>query len=266
MDTAPLDALSPISRPPGHRSHIEGDWAVLRPGGRELASGAGDGEGEGEGDGNGDGSGPLGRTAGRAAKRAVDLTGAALGLVLLAPVLVLIALLIRLDSPGPALFRQRRLGRRGRPFWIHKFRTMRADAEGQLGALESRNEAAQGVLFKMQDDPRVTRLGRFLRRTNLDELPQLFNVLTGEMSLVGPRPFQLRDCARLWELDPVAFARRLEFTPGLTGAWQVSRRDPTDSEHLLDYDLEYVANWSLALDLQLLYRTFFLMLAGFRGR
>jgi lipopolysaccharide/colanic/teichoic acid biosynthesis glycosyltransferase len=143
---------------------------------------------------------------------------------------------------------------------------MPADAERQLGALEARNEAAGGVLFKIHDDPRVTRLGRFLRRTNLDELPQLFNVLTGEMSLVGPRPFQMRDCERLQRLDPAAFARRLEFTPGLTGAWQVGRTSPTDSERLLDFDLAYVAHWSLALDLQILVRTVVVVLAGFRGR
>ena len=140
---------------------------------------------------------------------------------------------------------------------------MRADAEAQLARLEGRNESSRGVLFKMRDDPRVTRLGRFLRRTNLDELPQLMNVFKGEMSLVGPRPFQSRDCDRLKELDPTAFTRRLAMPPGLTGAWQVGRRDPTDSENLLDLDLDYVDRWSLALDMQIIYRTVFIVLAGF---
>ena len=171
-----------------------------------------------------------------------------------------------LDSRGPILFRQRRLGRYGRPFWILKFRTMRPDAEHTLAALEAQNEAARGVLFKMRDDPRVTRLGRFLRRTNLDELPQLFNVLKGEMSLVGPRPFQMRDCEKLYALDPNAFSRRLELPPGLTGAWQVLRSSPVDSEHLLKFDLRYVENWSLGNDLWILYRTVFIIIAGFRRR
>jgi lipopolysaccharide/colanic/teichoic acid biosynthesis glycosyltransferase len=200
------------------------------------------------------------------AKRLVDLTAAASALVLLSPILLLIALLIRVDSPGPVLFCQRRRGRHGRPFWIYKFRTMRPDAETLLCDLEARNEAARGVLFKMRHDPRVTRLGRFLRRTNLDELPQLINVLKGEMSLVGPRPFQERDCEKLDTIDPVSSARRLSFTPGLTGSWQVGRLNPTDSEHLLELDLYYLENWSLLLDLQIIYRTLFIVLAGFRNR
>ena len=134
---------------------------------------------------------------GSLAKGFVNLAGASVGLLLLAPVMLAIALLIRLDSPGPALFRQVRRGHRGRPFRMLKFRTMVVDAERRLGDLESCNESAGGVLFKLRDDPRVTRLGRFLRRSSLDELPQLINVLRGEMSLVGPRPLQLRDSERL---------------------------------------------------------------------
>jgi lipopolysaccharide/colanic/teichoic acid biosynthesis glycosyltransferase len=197
------------------------------------------------------------------AKRMMDLTGAISGLALLSPVLFVIAILIIRDSRGPVLFRQRRLGRRGRPFWIYKFRTMKPDAESSLAALETQNEAARGLLFKMRDDPRVTKLGHVLRHTNLDELPQLFNVLRGEMSLVGPRPFQMRDSERLKALDPTAFARRLDMPPGLTGAWQVGRIDPTDSEHLLQLDLDYVNTWSLGRDLRIMYRTFFILLAGF---
>lgn len=248
MDTAPLNALSPASLPPRDGRPDGGDWAVL-PTFEGLYPSA-----------------QLARTLAMAAKRVIDLVGAGFGLVFLGPLLLGVAAAIRLDSPGPALFRQRRMGRDGREFSILKFRTMRADAEHLLVNLEEHNEAALGVLFKMRDDPRVTRLGRFLRRTNLDELPQLVNVVRGEMSLVGPRPFQNRDCDRLRALDPVAYARRLEFPPGLTGAWQVGRRSPVDSDRLLDLDLEYADNWSLALDLRLLYRTFFIVLAGFRGR
>jgi len=208
----------------------------------------------------------LGRSLAMAAKRCIDLTGALTGLMLLAPLMIVVAVLIRLDSPGSILFRQRRLGRYGRPFWIFKFRTMRADAERLLSQLEAKNESAQGVLFKIRNDPRVTRLGRFLRRTNLDELPQLWNVLLGDMSLVGPRPFQQRDCERLRALNPTAFARRLEFPPGLTGAWQIGRRTVTDNEHLLEFDLDYIENWSLGRDLYTIYRTFFIVLTGFLRR
>jgi lipopolysaccharide/colanic/teichoic acid biosynthesis glycosyltransferase len=257
--TAPLNAVSPSSLPQVEPPPGRSPWDVL-PGpvpGLDVALGL-------------DldrlpRSGALALDVERAAKRLIDLLGAGVGLALLAPLLLALAVWIKLDSPGPVLFRQRRLGRHGRPFEIYKFRTMRADSEAGLGALEGRNEAARGVLFKMRHDPRVTRLGHYLRHTNLDELPQLFNVLRGEMSLVGPRPFQTRDCDRLRALDPVAFARRLEVPPGLTGAWQVGRAGPTDSEHLLPLDLDYVENWSLALDLRIIYRTFFILATGFLG-
>jgi len=260
MDTAPLNAFPSASLPSREPSAVERDWPVFPVPVTGSAPAVDLEELVLPRDGD------LGRSLSMAAKRCIDLTGALVGLVLLGPLLILVAMLIRLDSPGPVLFRQRRLGRFGRPFWIFKFRTMRADAEHLLVQLEPSNEAAQGVLFKMRNDPRVTRLGRLLRRTNLDELPQLWNVLTGEMSLVGPRPFQQRDCERLKALDAAAFARRLEFPPGLTGAWQVGRRNPTDSEHLLDFDLDYIENWSLGRDLQMVYRTFFIVLAGFFSR
>ena len=171
---------------------------------------------------------PVPTAARSTTKRFIDVIGAATGLVLLFPLLMLIALLIRLFSPGPALFRQLRQGHGGRPFWFLKFRTMTLDAEHQLSNLEPLNEAAGGVLFKMRRDPRVTPLGRLLRRTSLDELPQLLNVLRGEMSLVGPRPLQMRDSALLERLEPEAYARRLTVLPGLTGAWQVGGRSETD--------------------------------------
>jgi lipopolysaccharide/colanic/teichoic acid biosynthesis glycosyltransferase len=196
------------------------------------------------------------------AKRAMDLVGAALGLLFLSPLLALFALLIRLDSPGPVLFRQRRQGLDGRVFTMLKFRTMRPDAEAQLRELEAHNESAGGVLFKMRQDPRVTRLGRFLRRTSLDELPQLWNVLRGEMSLVGPRPLQLRDSALLGELDPAGYWGRMSVLPGLTGLWQVGGRSDVDSAGMVRLDLDYIATWSIALDIRIICRTVLVVLNG----
>jgi lipopolysaccharide/colanic/teichoic acid biosynthesis glycosyltransferase len=196
------------------------------------------------------------------AKRAIDLVGAGLGLFFLSPLLVLIAVLIRVDSPGPVLFQQRRRGLDGRIFSMLKFRTMRQDAEDRLQELEARNESAGGILFKMQNDPRVTRLGRFLRRTSLDELPQLWNVLTREMSLVGPRPLQLRDSDLLSEQNPDGFTTRLSVLPGLTGPWQIGGRSDLDSSDMVRLDLDYISNWSLKLDLQILCQTVGVVLSG----
>jgi lipopolysaccharide/colanic/teichoic acid biosynthesis glycosyltransferase len=195
-------------------------------------------------------------------KRLIDIVGAFLGLVLLFPFMVLIAILVRLTSPGPILFRQLRQGQGGRPFWFFKFRTMTADAEHRLRDLEPLNEAVGGVLFKMRRDPRVTPLGCWLRRTSLDELPQLLNVLRGEMSLVGPRPLQMRDTAILEQMEPDAYARRLTVLPGLTGAWQVGGRSETDSLGMLRLDLDYIERWSLWRDLVILYRTVGVVLRG----
>ncbi len=196
------------------------------------------------------------------AKRLIDVVGAALGLVLLFPLMVFIALLVRFTSPGPVLFRQLRQGLGGRPFWFLKFRTMTADAEHRLRDLEPLNEAAGGVLFKMRRDPRVTPPGRWLRRTSLDELPQLFNVLRGEMSLVGPRPLQMRDTALLEQMEPEVYARRLTVLPGLTGAWQVGGRSETDSLGMLRLDIDYIERWSLWRDLGILCRTVGAVLRG----
>jgi lipopolysaccharide/colanic/teichoic acid biosynthesis glycosyltransferase len=189
------------------------------------------------------------------AKRALDLTAAVVGLVVLCPLLLVIALLIRLSSPGPILFRQLRLGKGGRPFKFLKFRTMTADAEQRLREIESLNESSCGVLFKIRSDPRVTPLGKFLRRSSLDELPQLWNVLRGEMSLVGPRPLQLRDCDLLQAAAPEGFARRLTVLPGLTGAWQVGGRSETDAARMLQLDINYVDNWCFKRDLRILWQT-----------
>jgi len=173
------------------------------------------------------------------------------------PVLILVAVLVRVDSPGPILFKQRRIGARGEPFDMLKFRTMVVDAEAQLEALVDGHDGNE-VLFKKRDDPRVTKVGRVLRRYSLDELPQLFNVLRGDMSLVGPRPPLPSEVAK-YESDAV---RRLRVKPGLTGLWQVSGRSNLSWEESLRLDLRYVDNWSLVLDLQILLRTARAVLGG----
>jgi exopolysaccharide biosynthesis polyprenyl glycosylphosphotransferase len=182
-------------------------------------------------------------------KRSFDAAGAALALLVLAPVLALLAVLIRLDSPGPALYRQTRVGRNGRPFTMWKFRTMVEGADALKAELEALNEA--DGLFKIADDPRTTRVGRWLRRYSLDELPQLVNVLRGEMSLVGPRPLVADDDARITGVG----RRRLYLTPGMTGHWQIlgSARVPLTEMIKLDY--LYVAGWSLWSDVRILLRT-----------
>lgn len=184
-------------------------------------------------------------------KGLVDRSAAALAVALLLPVLALIALAIRLDSRGPALFRQIRVGQGGREFGVFKFRTMVVNADELLAELAARNET-DGLMFKMRDDPRVTRIGRLLRKWSLDELPQLVNVLLGQMSLVGPRPPLPAEVAR-YEGD---VARRLLVKPGMTGLWQVSGRSDLSWEDGIRLDLYYVENWSLAADLTILWKTF----------
>jgi exopolysaccharide biosynthesis polyprenyl glycosylphosphotransferase len=184
------------------------------------------------------------------AKRTFDLVVSTLALLALSPVLTAIALAIKLTTPGPALFRQQRVGLQRRPFKVLKFRTMVTGAELMLTDLASRNEA-DGPLFKVREDPRVTRIGRWLRRYSLDELPQLWNVLRGEMSLVGPRPPLSREVEAYeeWQLD------RLEVRPGITGLWQVSGRSDLSFDEYVRLDLFYVENWSLAYDLFILVKT-----------
>jgi exopolysaccharide biosynthesis polyprenyl glycosylphosphotransferase len=194
----------------------------------------------------------------RVVKRAVDWC-LALGLTIAAlPVLVAIGIAIRLDSPGPVLFRQTRVGARGETFSMLKFRSMGVDAEQRLAELASAADAGNTVLFKMRRDPRITRVGGFLRRYSLDELPQLINVLRGEMSLVGPRPPLPVEVAG-YESDAV---RRLRVRPGLTGLWQVSGRSDLSWDESLRLDLWYVDNWSLVLDLQIIVRTARAVLRG----
>jgi exopolysaccharide biosynthesis polyprenyl glycosylphosphotransferase len=185
----------------------------------------------------------------RTVKAAFDLVGSVFLILLFAPLLATVALAIRMGSKGPILFRQTRVGRDGRRFQMLKFRSMVADADEHKADLRARNEA--DGLFKIEDDPRVTRVGRFLRRTSLDELPQLFNVLRGEMSLVGPRPLVVDEDRRIEGF----YRRRLHLTPGMTGPWQVagSARIPLHDMQSIDY--LYVANWSLWLDVKILLRT-----------
>jgi exopolysaccharide biosynthesis polyprenyl glycosylphosphotransferase len=185
-----------------------------------------------------------------AVKRAFDLSAATLGLVVLSPVLLVIAAAVRLTSPGPVLYRQGRVGHRGRPFTILKFRTMHSGADEMVDELRLKH-GMNDLMFKLQADPRVTRVGRFLRRFSLDELPQLINVLRGEMSLVGPRPPLPEEVAEYedWQFD------RLEVSPGVTGLWQVSGRSELSFDECVRLDLFYIENWSLAYDLYIVAKT-----------
>jgi exopolysaccharide biosynthesis polyprenyl glycosylphosphotransferase len=185
-----------------------------------------------------------------AIKRAFDLVGASIGLLAVAPLLIAIAVAIKLDSRGPVFFRQLRVGRHGRRFYMLKFRTMVPDAESLKESLRHRNEAQEG-LFKIAEDPRVTRVGRWLRRSALDELPQLLNIFIGEMSLVGPRPLVLDEDQRIegWN------RRRLEITPGMTGPWQILGPARVPLKEMVALDYLYVANWSLWNDMKILLRT-----------
>jgi len=188
-------------------------------------------------------------------KRCLDVALAAIALVCTSWLMALLALLVRLDSPGPAIFRQTRIGRGGKPFTVYKFRTMRVDPSGELRLF--RTEDGRYV-HKIKDDPRVTRVGRFLRRTSLDELPQLWNVLRGEMSLVGPRP-ELPQIVRCYE--PWQHARHI-VRPGITGWWQISGRSHLPMHEHTEYDLYYVEHLSFWLDVKILLRTLWITVRG----
>ena len=194
----------------------------------------------------------------RLVRAAFDKLLTVMVVVLSLPVICVVAIAIRLDDKGPVLFRQRRIGARGAEFEMYKFRTMVVDAEVRLAQIRAEADAGNTVLFKMRSDPRVTRVGRLLRRFSLDELPQLINVLKGEMSLIGPRPPLPAEVGR-YEDDAV---RRLRVKPGLTGLWQVSGRSDLSWEESVRLDLWYVDNWSLVLDLQILGRTAAAVLKG----
>lgn len=184
-------------------------------------------------------------------KRAIDIVGSACAILLAAPLMLVIAAAIKLTSPGPILFSQERYGFNKRRFRMYKFRTMTENAERLQAALESLNEV-HGPVFKIRNDPRITPLGRILRKSSLDELPQFFNVLKGEMSLVGPRPLPLRDVARF---DKGSLMRRFSVQPGLTCLWQINGRSELEFERWIQLDLKYIDTWSLALDFKILAKT-----------
>jgi exopolysaccharide biosynthesis polyprenyl glycosylphosphotransferase len=194
-----------------------------------------------------------------AAKRLLDVLGSALLIAVFSPLMLLIAIAIKLESRGPIFFRQPRAGRANSSFHLIKFRSMYVDAEARKDELAELNEAGDGVMFKIRKDPRITRVGQFLRRSSLDELPQLFNVLRGEMSLVGPRPLIFPETAALdedWHL------RRLELRPGLTGPWQVYGRSQSPFQEMVRFDYQYVAGWSLARDIEILLATLPAVVSG----
>lgn len=185
-------------------------------------------------------------------KACMDRMGAFVGIVLAVPLAVVVAIIIKSTSPGPVFFRQKRAGLHGRPFEMWKFRTMVEDAEGRREELVAFN-VMQGPVFKVEDDPRITHFGRWLRRTSLDELPQLYNVLRGEMSLVGPRPLPVYEVEKF---ESAAYRRRLSMKPGLTCLWQIKGRNQvTNFQDWIRMDLEYIDNWSIPLDIAILIRT-----------
>jgi exopolysaccharide biosynthesis polyprenyl glycosylphosphotransferase len=191
-------------------------------------------------------------------KRAVDIFCSAVMIILLSPLLLLTAILIKLTSPGPVMFVQKRLGLNKRHFGIYKFRTMVADAEKRMKEIEHLNEVS-GPVFKIKNDPRITPLGKFLRKTSIDELPQLFNVFKGDMSLVGPRPLPIRDYEGFsedWQ------RRRFSIRPGITCLWQIGGRSSISFEKWMELDLQYIDKWSLWLDLQILVKTIPAVLRG----
>ncbi len=194
----------------------------------------------------------------RVVKGALDRTAAGLALLVLAPAFAAIAVAIRVTDAGPVFFRQTRVGKDNGTFRVWKFRTMVADAESRKAELVALNESGGGVLFKMRRDPRVTKVGNWLRRWSLDELPQLINVMTGEMSLVGPRPALPAETEKYGH----DMQRRLKVKPGITGLWQVSGRSDLPYDEAVRLDVRYVENWSVALDLQILWKTAFAVLRG----
>lgn len=191
-------------------------------------------------------------------KRFVDIIGGLVGLVITGAMTPFVALAIKLDSPGPVFFAQTRIGKNGRRFKIYKFRSMYIDAEARKKELEKSNEM-QGLMFKMENDPRITKVGKFIRKTSIDELPQFFNIVKGDMSLVGTRPPTEDE----FEKYNSHYRRRISMTPGLTGLWQVSgRSEILDFDDVVKYDLEYIDNWTLGLDMKILFQTVWVVLTG----
>ncbi|MGG0729885.1 sugar transferase [Bacillus paramycoides] len=184
-------------------------------------------------------------------KRLMDIVGALCGLILLSPIFLIVALLIKLEDPkGPIFFKQNRVGKNEKEFGMYKFRSMVTDAEEKLKELLQHNEVS-GAMFKMKDDPRVTKIGKFIRKTSIDELPQLLNVLKGEMSLVGPRPPLPREVKEYTSYDK----QRLLVTPGCTGLWQVTERNSVGFKEMVELDLTYIQHRSLWFDIKLVFKT-----------
>lgn len=193
-----------------------------------------------------------------AIKRLIDIIGGLVGCVITAVLTPFVALAIKLDSPGPVFFAQTRIGKNGRRFRIYKFRSMYIDAEKRRKELEEQNEM-QGLMFKMENDPRITRVGKFIRKTSIDELPQFFNIVKGDMSLVGTRPPTEDE----FEKYDSHYRRRISMTPGLTGLWQVTgRSEIVDFDEVVKLDLTYIDNWTLGLDIKILFRTVWVVLTG----
>jgi len=185
-------------------------------------------------------------------KRIFDYLFAILLLISCIPLLIIISLLIKLDSPGSVFYKQQRVGLNKECFYMWKFRTMVIDAEVMQSQLELKNDITGGILFKLKNDPRVTRFGTFLRRSSLDELPQIINILMGEMSIVGPRPLSIRDAQKVSD----RLVSRYDVLPGITGLWQVKGRNSLNSEEIFVWDDIYVTQWSIALDFKIILHTF----------
>jgi len=192
-------------------------------------------------------------------KRIIDIVISGLGLIILSPFLFLIAILIKVDSPeGTIIFKQNRVGLKGRIFILYKFRSMIPEAEQLKNSLQNLNEMS-GPVFKIKKDPRITRLGRLIRKTSIDELPQLINVFKGDMSLVGPRPLPVEEMSKI---EQYIYQKRSSVKPGITCIWQISGRNNIDFDKWMEMDIEYIDNWSLGLDLKILFFTFPAVLIG----
>ena len=187
-------------------------------------------------------------------KRLMDITLSAIGLIILSPILLVVAILIKIDSKGPIFFKQKRVGLYGKEFDMYKFRSMVVNAEELKEKLEKQNEMS-GPMFKIADDPRITKLGKFIRKTSIDELPQLWNVIKGDMSLVGPRPSLPKEVA---QFEPW-MEERFKVKPGLTCYWQVGGRNNIDFENWMKLDIKYVKERTLAIDIMLIFKTFFVL-------
>ena len=187
-------------------------------------------------------------------KRIIDIVASFIGLILLSPLILIVSMLIKLESKGEVIFKQKRVGLNGKEFYMYKFRSMVINAEELKEQLESQNELS-GPMFKIKDDPRITKVGKFIRKTSIDELPQLINVIKGDMSLVGPRPSLPKEVKKFeqWMME------RLEVKPGLTCIWQISGRNNIDFEDWMKLDIKYVRERSLVLDFKLIFKTIFVL-------